>query len=128
MSSSSRSWVAAALGVLGASSSLPLALAQLDLAGVVDVFGITTDAPHGLLVLAGVAGALTLGVVALGLAGAALAAARRPGARLALATAAVTGFATALALWLPAAAAFGAAAWLAEEPPPTRDGPLDVGR
>jgi hypothetical protein len=127
MSTSWRSWLAAALGVLGASSSLPLALAQLDLAGIVDVFGIATDAPKGVLVIAGVGGALTLAVVALGLVGAALAAARRPGARLVLAAAAVGGFVTALALWLPAAAAFGAAAWLLEEPPPTRGGPLGAG-
>lgn len=107
-------WLAVALAVAGAASGIPLGLAQLDFAGAVDVFEITTDAPAALSVAAGVGGALTLGVVALALGGALLAAARHHAARTVLGVAAVLGFATALLPWLPSAVALGAAACLLE--------------
>lgn len=122
MSLPTTNWLATALAAAGAVSGIPLVLAQLDFAGVVDVFGITTGAPAGLLVVAGVGGVLTLGVIALALGGAALAAAGRPAARFVLAAAAVAGFATALLPWLPSAVALGAAAWLLEGTTPSRQG------
>lgn len=129
MRSSTRNWLAAALGVAGAVSGIPLAFAQLDFAGVVDVFGITTDAPAGLRVIAGIGGVLTLVVIVLGLGGAVLAATGHPVARLVLGVAAVAGFATALLPWLPSAVALGAAAWLLEgSATPLRHGPFPSNR
>lgn len=105
--------VAGTLAILGALAGIPLALAQLDFAGVVDAFEIDHgEAPAGVLVLAAIGGTITVVVVALGLAGAALCFVGSPGARPLLIVAAVAGFASALMLWLPAALALGAAVHL----------------
>jgi hypothetical protein len=113
---------AAALAALGVASAIPIPLAQLDFAGLIDVFDIDSgDSPHALHVIAGVGGALTIGVLALGLVGAALAAAGSSAARAVLVTAALAGLVTAMPLWLPAGIVIGAAAVLvgraAETPP-----------
>src|SRR6266542_1095386 len=111
-------FVAAALAALGAASGLPLALAQLDYAGVVDPFGIDSgDRAHAVVVLAGVGGVLTLGVIATAFVGAAFCLADSSAARPLLVAAAVAGFATALMFWLPAAITIGAAAVLAGRAP-----------
>ncbi len=63
-----RRLLAGIVAALGAATAIPLPLAQLDFAGVIDVFGIDHgDTPAGLLVLAGVGGVLTAGVVLLAL-------------------------------------------------------------
>jgi NCAIR mutase (PurE)-related protein len=80
--------LASALGALGAVSAVPLALAQLDFAGVVNAFDIHAgDAPHAVLVFAGVSGALTCLV-------------------------AIAGLVRATILWIPTGLAIGAAAVL----------------
>lgn len=105
---------AAALAALGAASGLPLALAQLDYAGIVNVFGIDHgDGARALVVLAGVGGVLTLCVVVAAFTGAALCVAGSAAAHPLLVAAAVAGFATALMFWLPSAITIGAAAVLA---------------
>lgn len=102
---------AAALAVLGAANAIPFALAQLDFAGVFSTFGIDSgDTPRGVLVIAGVSGGLTFGVLALALCGAWLSLAGSPAARDVLIAAAVTGFATALVFWIPSGIMIGAAA------------------
>jgi hypothetical protein len=102
---------AAALAVFGAASAIPIPLAQLDFAGILNVFNIDAgDTPHALRALAGVGGILTFGVLTLAFAGAALAAAGNPAARAVLVTAALAGLATALPLWIPAGILIGAAA------------------
>ena len=104
---------AAALAVFGAASAIPIPLAQMDFAGIVNVFNIDAgDTPHALRTLAGVGGILTFGVIALAFAGAALAATGDPAARAVLVTAALAGLATALPLWIPAGVLIGAAAVL----------------
>lgn len=109
--------LASLLASLGAASGIPLALAQLDFAGVIDVFGIDYgDVRPGLLVLAAIGGALTSCVVAAVLAGVALCLAGAPAARIVFVAAALAGFATALMLWLPAALAILAAAYLLDGP------------
>lgn len=109
--------VAALLATLGATSGIPLALAQLDFAGVVDVFGIDHgDARNGLRVIAAIGGILTLCVVAGALVGAALCLVGAGTARVTLVAAALAGFATALLLWLPAALAILTAAYLLDDP------------
>src|SRR5262245_25910613 len=96
-----RHLLAAALAALGAATAIPLPLAQLDFAGVVDVVGIDHgDTPDALLVAASVGGVLTAGVVLLALAGAVLAAVGAPAARGVLLTAALAGLVTATPLWL----------------------------
>jgi hypothetical protein len=105
---------AAALAVIGAASGLPLALAQLDYAGVIGAFGIDAgDTARAVVVLAGVGGVLTLVVVLAALAGAVLCVAGAPAAHPLLIAAAIAGFATALLFWLPSAITIGAAAVLA---------------
>src|SRR5687767_12890996 len=102
---------AAALAAFAAVGAIPLALAQLDFAGVLNAFNIDSgDTPAGVLVIAGVSGMLTFGVLALALYGAALALSGAPVARSLLIAAAVTGFATALVFWIPAGIMLGAAA------------------
>jgi hypothetical protein len=106
-------FAAAALAVFGAASAIPIPLAQLDFAGIVNVFGIDSgDSPSALRVIAGVAGVLTIAVLALAFVGAALAATGAPAARGLLITAALAGLATAMPLWIPAGILIGAAAVL----------------
>jgi hypothetical protein len=108
---------AAALAALGAASAIPIPLAQLDFAGLINVFDIHAgDSPHALLVIAGVGGALTVAVLVLAFAGAALALADAPAARTILITAALGGLITAMPLWIPAASVIGAAALVLERP------------
>ena len=108
---SSSRFAAAALAALGAASAIPIPLAQLDFAGVINVFNIDAgDAPHALLVMAGIGGGLTFGVLALALVGAALTLAGAPAARGVLIAAALVGLVTAMPLWLPAGFVLGAAA------------------
>lgn len=110
--------IAALLAVLGAASGVPLALAQLDFAGVIDVFGIDAgDVRPGLLAVAAIGGVLTCCVVAVALVGAALCLSGSAAARTVLVAAAVAGFATALMLWLPAALSILAAAYLLDGVP-----------
>jgi hypothetical protein len=102
---------AAALGVLGAASAIPIPLAQLDFAGLISVFDIDHgDSPQALLVIAAVGGVLTFAVLALAFAGAFLALAGAPSARPALVAAALAGLATAMPLWIPFGVLIGAAA------------------
>lgn len=104
--------IAAALAALGATAGIPLAIAQLDFAGIVDVFRIDADLPHAVTVLAGIGGFTTLCVVAATLAGAVLAALRSPAARPWLLACALAGFVTALMPWAPSALAIAGAACL----------------
>jgi hypothetical protein len=103
--------LAAALAALGAVSAFPIPLAQLDFAGVINVFNVDSgDSPRALLVLAGVGGVLTILVLAAALLGAALALAGSTAARGVLIGAALAGLVTAMPLWLPAGVVIGAAA------------------
>jgi hypothetical protein len=72
---------AAALAALGAASAIPIPLAQLDFAGLFNAFNIDSgDSPRALVVIAGIGGILTIAVVALAFAGAALALTGAPAA------------------------------------------------
>jgi hypothetical protein len=114
---------AAALAALGAASAIPIPLAQLDFAGVINVFHIDSgDSPRALLVIAGVGGALTFGVLALALAGAFLAATGATSARAVLIGAALAGLVTAMPLWIPAGVLIAAAAALLGSPKADRFG------
>lgn len=108
-------FAASALAAFGAASAIPLALAQLDFAGVVNAFDIDAgDTPTALLVLAGISGVLTFGVLGIALAGAALALSGRAPAQRVLLSAAVAGFVTATIFWIPAGITIGAAALILE--------------
>lgn len=121
---------AAALAALGAASAIPIPLAQLDFAGLVNVFHIDNgDSPHALLVIMGIGGALTIGVLALAFAGAFLAASGAASARTVLITAALAGLVTAMPLWIPAGVLIAGAALLlsppnAEQAPTPRQGEI----
>jgi hypothetical protein len=105
--------VAAGLAALGATSAIPIALAQLDFAGLFNVFNINgEDSAQGLRIFAGVSGTLTLAVLLAALLSAGLAASGSRLARPILITAAVAGFVTATILWIPAAVMIGGAAAL----------------
>jgi len=102
---------AAALAALGAASALPIPLAQLDFAGAINVFGIDAgDTPRALLVIVGIAGFMTIGVLALAFAGVALTLAGFDHARGVLIASALAGLVTAMPLWVPAGIVIGAAA------------------
>ena len=104
---------AAGLAALGAASAIPIPLAQLDFAGVINVFDIHAgDSPHALLVIAGIGGGLTFFVLALAFLGAGLALAGSPAARGVLIAAALAGLVTAMPLWIPPGVVIGAAALL----------------
>jgi hypothetical protein len=108
---------AAGLAAFGAASAIPIPLAQLDFAGLIDVFNIDTgDTPRGLLVMAGVGGVLTCLVLILAFTGVVLTLTGAPAARTVLLVAALAGLVTALPLWLPAAVVLGAAAFLLGSP------------
>jgi hypothetical protein len=97
-------------------------LAQLDFAGLINVFHIDNgDSPRALLVIAGVGGALTIGVLALAFAGAFLAVTGAASGRAVLIAAALVGLATAMPIWIPAGVLIAAAALLL--PPPKADEP-----
>jgi hypothetical protein len=111
---------AAALAGLGAASAIPIPLAQLDFAGLVNVFNIDSgDSPRALHIIAGVGGILTLGVLALALAGATLALTGNSAARAILIAAALAGLVTAMPLWIPAGVVIGAAALVLGDPTST---------
>lgn len=74
------------------------------------------DSPRALLVIAGIGGVLTTGVLILAFAGSVLAATGAPSARAFLITAALTGLVTAMPLWIPAGIVIGAAAILLGHP------------
>jgi hypothetical protein len=104
---------AAALAALGTASAIPIPLAQLDFAGLINVFKIDAgDSPQALHVIAGIGGVLTLAVLALALTGSFLAATGFPSARAILIAAALAGLVTAMPLWIPAGVLIGAAALL----------------
>lgn len=109
--SATNQFAGAALAALGAASAIPIPLAQLDFAGLLNVFDIEHgDSPRALLVIAGVGGMLTFAVLALALVGAYLAATGARSARSVLIAAALAGLVTAMPLWLPAGLLIGAAA------------------
>jgi hypothetical protein len=104
---------AATLAALGAASAIPIPLAQLDFAGFWNVFNIDSDdSPRALHIIMGVGGVLTIAVLALAFAGAALAALGNSAARAVLIVAALAGLVTAMPLWIPAGVVIGAAAVL----------------
>jgi hypothetical protein len=108
---------AAALAAFGAASAIPIPLAQLDFAGLINVFDIDSgDSPRALHVMAGVGGFLTIGVVVLAFVGAALALRRSAAARPVIIAAALAGLVTAMPLWLPAGVVIGAGALLLGQP------------
>ncbi len=108
---------AAAIAGLGAASAIPIPLAQLDFAGIVNVFNIDAgDTPRALHIIAGVGGVLTIAVLALAFLGAAFAAAGHPATRAILVAAALAGLVTAMPLWIPAGVVIGAAAALLGHP------------
>lgn len=112
-----RAVAAAALAAFGAASAIPIPLAQLDFAGLFNVFNIdANDVPRGLLVVAAIGGFLTIAAILLAFAGAALAFVGAPSARTVLAAAALGGFVTALLVWVPVGIVLGAAAVLAGQP------------
>jgi hypothetical protein len=112
--------VAAALAALGTASAIPIPLAQLDFAGVLNVFDIDDgDTPTAVLTIAAVGGVLTIAVLALALVGVFLALAGVPSARTVLIASAVAGFATATPFWIPAGVVLGASAHLLGKHNPT---------
>jgi hypothetical protein len=115
----------AALAALGAASAIPIPLAQLDFAGLFNAFNIDSgDSPRALLVIAGAGGILTIAVVTLAFAGAALALTGAPIAPSILIAASLGGLVTAMPLWIPAGAVIGAAALILGQPA-DRPGPID---
>jgi hypothetical protein len=105
--------LAAALAALGAASAIPIPLAQLDFAGLWNVFDIDSgDSPRALHVLMWTGGFLTIGVLVLALVGAALALRGSSAARSVLIVAALAGLVTAMPFWIPAGIVIGAAAVL----------------
>jgi hypothetical protein len=118
---------AAALAALAAASAIPIPLAQLDFAGLINVFNIDNgDSPRALLVIAGVGGTLTFAVLALAFAGSFLAATGAASARTVLIAAALAGLVTAMPLWIPAGVLIGTAATVLG--PPTDDESGDAPR
>ncbi len=107
-----RNAAAGGLAILGALGGIPLGLAQLDFAGLIDVFSIDADGSAALHAIAGIAGCLTLLNVGVAFSGAVLAFVGARHARVVLIACALTGFATALMLWLPNAIALAGAAAL----------------
>ncbi len=104
---------AAALAALGTTSAIPIPLAQLDFAGITNVFDIDSgDSPRALHIVVGIGAVLTIAVLVLAFVGAALAAAGHRAARTVLVAAALAGIVTAMPLWVPAGIVIGAAALL----------------
>ncbi len=106
-------FAAAALGAFAAATAVPLGLEQLDFAGMLTFVGIDHgNTPSGVLALAGVSGVATLVVIAVALAGAALAVAEARSAHTVLAGAAVAGLLSATIFWIPQAVLLGVAAFI----------------
>lgn len=104
---------AAALAALGAASAIPIPLAQLDFAGLINVFNIHAGhSPHALILIVKLGGMLTVAVIALAFIGAGLALAGSAAARPILIAAALAGLVTAMPFWIPAGVVIGAAAVL----------------
>jgi len=110
-------FASAALALVGAAMAVPIPLAQIDFAGLVNVFGIDAgDTPTAVLVLAGAGGVATVTVIGLALAGAVLAWRGDSSARAVLGAAAIAGFVTAFPVWFGCGIVLGAAAFLARPP------------
>jgi hypothetical protein len=108
---------AAALATLAVATAIPIPLAQLDFAGVINIFNIDAgDSPRALLMIAGIGGTLTVGVLAIAILGAALTLAGAKSARTILIAAALAGLVTAMPLWVPAGVVLGAAAIILGRP------------
>jgi hypothetical protein len=108
---------AAGLAVLGAASAIPIPLAQLDFAGLWNVFDLDSgDSPRAVHALMWTGGFLTIGVIALAFTGAALALKGSSAARPVLIAAALAGLVTAMPFWIPAGVVLGAAAILVAQP------------
>ena len=102
---------AAALATLAAAGAIPISLAQLDYAGLINTFNIDSgDSPRTLLIIAAAGGTLTIAVLALACLGAALALVGASSARTVLIAAALAGLVTAMPLWIPAGVLIAAAA------------------
>jgi hypothetical protein len=115
---------AAGLAALGTAGAIPIPLAQLDFAGVINAFNIDSgNVPPALLTIVGIAGFLTIGVIALAAVGVVLTLTGAASARSVLIIAAVAGLVTALPGWLPAGIVLGAAALLLGRTLPTLSPP-----
>jgi hypothetical protein len=120
MNTNPQSLTAAGLAALGTASAIPIPLAQLDFAGVINPFHIDHgDTPQSVLVIVGVAGLLTIGVIGLALAGVVLTLTSSTSAQPVLITAAVAGLFTALPGWIPVGIVLGAAALVISRDLPT---------
>jgi hypothetical protein len=109
--------IAAALAAFAAASAVPIALAQLDFAGLLNAFDIHGgDAPAALRVLAGVSGFGTVAVAAAAVVGSALTILGAAAARMVIIASACAGLLTATVLWIPTAVVLGSAACLLPEP------------
>ncbi|WP_405064382.1 hypothetical protein OG474_22760 [Kribbella sp. NBC_01505] len=121
MNSSSQRLVAAALAALGVASAIPIPLAGLDFAGVINIFGIDAgDVPTGLLTLVTAGSVLTIGVLILAAVATVLAATGSSAARPLLIVTAAAGIVTAPAAWLPTGVLLGTAAYLVGQQTPHR--------
>ena len=115
---------AGGLAALGTASAIPIPIAQLDFAGLVNTFNIDNgDTPHSVLVIVGVAGLLTIGVIGLALAGVVLTLTNSTLAQPVLVTAAVAGLLTAMPGWIPVGILLGAAALVISRDLPTSAAP-----
>ena len=120
MNTNAQSLTAAGLAALGTASAVPIPLAQLDFAGVINPFNIDHgDTPQPVLVIVGVAGLLTIGVIGLALAGVVLTLTNSASAQPVLVTAAVAGLFTAMPGWIPVGIVLGAAALVLSRELPT---------
>jgi hypothetical protein len=118
----------AALATIGIVAAIPIPLAGLDFAGVLDIFRISPgDTPGAVLAIVAVAAILTVGVLVLAAAGVAMTLAGSPRARVLLIAAAIAGIVTAMPAWLPTAALLGVAAFLVTEDPTTETPPARAG-
>lgn len=119
MNTTSQRLVAAALAALAVVSAVPIPLAGLDFAGIVDVFHIDGgDVSRGVVTVVTGAAVLTIGILLLACAGIVLAATGSRAARPVLLIAAAAGIVTAMAAWLPAGLLLGVAAHLVEKEAP----------
>ena len=118
MNATPQSLAAGGLAALGTASAIPIPIAQLDFAGIINTFNIDNgDTPHAVLVIVGVAGILTIGVIGLALAGVVLTLTGSTSAQPVLVTAAVAGLFTAMPGWVPVGILLGAAALVTSREP-----------
>jgi hypothetical protein len=102
---------AAAVATLAIAAAIPIPLAQLDFAGLINAFDVHAgDAPDALRTLAAIGGVLTIAVLGIALWGVVLVLGGSPHARSVLAAAALGGLLTAPPFWLPTGILLGAAA------------------